>query len=324
MRRFHVGALAPPLLLLLHCAPAAAIRPCGPRRQQACCGDGLCGEGETADNCASDCPGVTTAAQCGEEPHSDTGGYAVVFGINHRTASAQECCDRCQAHAKEPRNQARPCNSWVFCPVRARQHLALLPLLSCPCSPALAQPLARVSPPPRAQLPVCWGLDTGWNHTFGECWLKWQKDPASPLFGQRGAYSEEYRSKHEHVRGGPPSHVPWTGGVIGKVVDHSVRWTTGVEGMASSKGEELTNWRASAAPEPATAHLHVTHSSTVVRPRPVLAAPPPFSLSLSLFRRQAWEEKGAYETRLKARLSKRGRRRGRGAGGAKRDAIEER
>lgn len=158
-------------------------------------------------------PGVTTQPVCGEEPHSDTGGAAVVFGINHRAASAQDCCDLCQAHAAKAKANGRgkrmPCNSWVFCP-----------------------------------LPICWGLDTGWNHTYGECWLKHQPDPAHPLYGQRGAYTPEYRRRHRHVRTGAPSHVPWTGGVIGGTVDLSVRWTTGVEGMRSTSGEELTNWRA--------------------------------------------------------------------------------
>ena len=129
-------------------------------------------------------PGVTTQPVCGEEPHSDTGGAAVVFGINHRAASAQDCCDLCQAHAAKAKANGRgkrmPCNSWVFCP-----------------------------------LAICWGLDTGWNHTYGECWLKHQPDPAHPLYGQRGAYTPEYRRRHRRVRTGAPSHVPWTGGVIG-------------------------------------------------------------------------------------------------------------
>ena len=57
-------------------------------------------------------------------------------------------------------------------------------------------------------------------------------------------YSAEYRQKHKHVRTGPPTHVPWTGGVMGGTWDSTVRWVTGPEGMTSSKGDELTNWRA--------------------------------------------------------------------------------
>ena len=108
--------------------------PCSVKRQRRCCGDGTCNGPETVVSCPADCPGVATEKMCGEEPHSDTGGFAVVFGINHRAGSAQDCCDKCREHAANPRNAKRPCNSWVFCP-----------------------------------MPICWGLDTGWNHTFGEC-----------------------------------------------------------------------------------------------------------------------------------------------------------
>eukprot|EP00966_Prymnesium_polylepis_P286140 6609578-Prymnesium_polylepis.1 len=52
---------------------------------------------------------------CGEEPHSDPAGYAVVWGASHKTKSAAECCDACAAHAANPKNAKRPCNSWSFC-----------------------------------------------------------------------------------------------------------------------------------------------------------------------------------------------------------------
>ena len=233
------------------------VRPCTEAHASKYCGDLVCeGPEEDLVSCPTDCPGVTTAPVCGEEPHSDTGGAAVVFGINHRAVSAQDCCDLCRAHATKARvhkaqgrGRRTPCNSWVFCP-----------------------------------LPICWRLDTGWNHTHGECWLKHQPDPAHPLYGQRGAYTPEFRRKHRHVRTSAPTYVPWTGGVIGcapspalhsaslplllaparstrgddpprvphppfpscgrGTVDLSVRWTTGLEGMRSTSGEELTNWRA--------------------------------------------------------------------------------
>eukprot|EP00967_Tisochrysis_lutea_P047955 scaffold58501_cov33-Tisochrysis_lutea.AAC.1 len=163
----------------------------------------------------ANCPGVTTPAMCGEEPHSDPGGEAVAWGLSHRTASAAECCERCATHAADPKNAKKPCNSWVFC-----------------------------------YLPLCWSLDTGHKHSFGECWLKWQIDATHPLYGQRGRYSDEFRKRHwrAHLTGGRnlsmPSHVPWTGGVMGTRVDLSVRWETGPEGMTSSKGDEIVNWRA--------------------------------------------------------------------------------
>ena len=84
-------------------------------------GDGKCEAPETMANCMADCPGVTTPAMCGEEPHSDPGGWAVVWGASHKKASAAECCSACAAHAADPRNKKRPCNSWVFCHAREDQ-----------------------------------------------------------------------------------------------------------------------------------------------------------------------------------------------------------
>ena len=186
------------------------------------CGDDRCEPPETMANCLADCPGVTTPAMCGEEPHSDPGGYAVVWGASHKKQSATECCDACAAHAADPKNRKRPCNSWVFC----------------------------------HSYPQCWSLDTGNWHGFGECWLKWQADPAHSLYGQRGKFSDEFRQKHRnaHKTGlnpdgtrrnlSVPTHVPWTGGVMGTTLDRSVKWTTGLEGMSSNKGENTVLWRA--------------------------------------------------------------------------------
>lgn len=157
---------------------------------------------------------------CGEEPHSDPGGEAVAWGLTHKTASAAECCERCSKHAADPKNAQKPCNSWVFC-----------------------------------YLPQCWSLDTGHKHTFGECWLKWQAT-SKTLYGQRGRYTDEFRKRHtnahlfgNNVDGSPrnlsvPTHVPWTGGVVGATVDLSVEWQTGPEGMTSSSGARQVNWRA--------------------------------------------------------------------------------
>ena len=41
-----------------------------------------------------------------------------------------------------------------------------------------------------------------------------------------------------------PTHVPWTGGVLGTKVDLSVKWETGLDGMKSSKGDSTVLWRA--------------------------------------------------------------------------------
>mmetsp|Transcript_38497 Transcript_38497/g.46488 ORF Transcript_38497/g.46488 Transcript_38497/m.46488 type:complete len:280 (+) Transcript_38497:212-1051(+) len=150
-------------------------------------------------------------AVCGTEPHSDVGGYAVKFGIGHRRKDPADCCLACQEHAEEEKQRggAKPCNSWVFCPE-----------------------------------PVCWGLDTGWNHTYGECWLKFQDDVENPIYGQRGAYTEEFIKKFNHIRGGPPAKVPWIGGVMGQTVDHSKQWMTGPKGIVAATGEKMRVWRA--------------------------------------------------------------------------------
>lgn len=148
--------------------------------------------------------------------------------------NAAECCAACAAHAAK--HPTRPCNSWVFC-----------------------------------FLPHCWSADNGNTHLFGECWLKWQTDPAHPLYGQRGAYSEKYRKDrwNLHLAGvypddkesvkamtpfgivpgsrrnlSVPSHVAWIGGVMGAKVDRTVRWTTDSDGtMRSNTGEIIVDYR---------------------------------------------------------------------------------
>lgn len=171
---------------------------------------------------AADAVAPTTPATCGEEPHSDVGGFAVRWGADHKKETAGECCAACAEHAADPQNKEKPCNSWVFCNTK----------------------------------PQCWALDTGNWHAFGECWLKYQSDTTNPLYGQRGRYSEEFREKHKDAHktglnpdGTPrnlsvPEYVPWTAGVMGATVDLSVKWETGLEGMTSSAGDSNVLWRA--------------------------------------------------------------------------------
>ena len=68
------------------------------------------------------------------------------------------------------------CNSWVFCPE-----------------------------------PVCYAPDAH-KHTFGECWLKDQRDPAAPSVNMRGSYTDKYRARvgHHHA----PARVHWVSGTI--------------------------------------------------------------------------------------------------------------
>jgi len=145
-----------------------------------------------------------------------------VWGASHKTSSAADCCKACAEHAANPKNKKRPCNSWVFCNTS----------------------------------PQCWSLDTGNWHGFGECWLKWQADPTHPLYGQRGRFTADFRTKHAnaHKTGknpdgtrrnlSVPTHVPWTGGIMGTTVDRSVQWETGLDGMRSSNGDSTVLWRA--------------------------------------------------------------------------------
>ena len=190
---------------------AAKPPPPPPHRAAATCGDGKCEPPETVETCFADCPGVTTPAMCGEEPHSDPQGTAVVDGRGHKKKSAAECCAACDAHARK--YPKRPCNSWVFC-----------------------------------YMPQCWSLDTGNKHTFGECWLKWQTDAKHPLYGQRGRYSADFQKRHywahRHNNLTVPTHVAWAGGVMGARVDLSVTWETGADGsMRSSAGDTIVDYR---------------------------------------------------------------------------------
>ena len=165
----------------------------------------------------------------------DPQGNAVVDGRGHHVKTAGECCQACANHAKRFPNN-RPCNSWVFC-----------------------------------GLPHCWSADNGNTHLFGECWLKWQSDPLHPLYGQRGRYTEEYRRRNrdKHINGfyptdknsveamkpfgivpgskrnlTVPTHVVWTGGIMGTKSDLSVKWTTDADGtMRSSKGDVIVDYR---------------------------------------------------------------------------------
>lgn len=144
------------------------------------------------------CPPVTTDLSCGEIPHSGRDGNLITWGLTYRTASAQECCDKCKSHQ-------RRCNSWTFC-----------------------------------GLPVCWGLDTGHNHTFGECWLRRLSEAqaySNSSFRQRGKYTDQWLKQHRRARptckqnepwACSPTHVPYTSGaLIGPVHDPKARYVTG-------------------------------------------------------------------------------------------------
>ena len=110
-----------------------------------------------------------------------------------------------QACCDRCKQHASGCNSWTFC-----------------------------------ALPVCWGLDTGHNHTFGECWLRRLKPNdvrAEKAWRQRGKYTAEWLRKHRKARPGckrnepwacSPTHVPYTSGALGgPPYDPAVQFETG-------------------------------------------------------------------------------------------------
>ena len=68
------------------------------------------------------------------------------------------------------------CNSWVFCPE-----------------------------------PICFAPDAH-RHTYGECWMKHQRDPAAPSVNMRGAYTAKYRARRGHHHAPPLVH--WVSGTI--------------------------------------------------------------------------------------------------------------
>ena len=116
------SARLPPPLVQQPSSPSVPQPYPSSAQQLSRCGDYKCDPNETIASCPADCPGVTTPEMCGEEPHSDPAGEAVAWGSapEHRVRSAAECCARCSAHAANPKNAKKPCNSWVRILVYAR------------------------------------------------------------------------------------------------------------------------------------------------------------------------------------------------------------
>ena len=76
-------------------------------------------------------------------------------------------------------HKAQPCNVFVFCPT------------------------------PEAEGALCWSNDV-WNHSYGECWLKNQRDPSRPWAGAYMGYPDGYRKKHKTT----PELVQWMSGSL--------------------------------------------------------------------------------------------------------------
>ena len=105
---------------------------------------------------------------------TDLDGEAVRWGLAPAPpmASWTECCEACHAHKQK--GGKKPCTHWVFCPE-----------------------------------PTCWSPDV-WNHTQGECWLKWHDNTQqAPKVNAKGAYTAGYRAEHTTA----PGAVQWVSGI---------------------------------------------------------------------------------------------------------------
>ncbi|GJP50141.1 hypothetical protein CLOM_g9278 [Closterium sp. NIES-68] len=119
-------------------------------------------------------------AQCSMQRSTDYDGDALTWGLDFHTASAADCCARCQAMAATADAgagqgggaQQQWCNIWVFCPEPGG----------------------------------CWSPDI-WDHKHKECWLK-HGDP--PKMNFQGRYADEFRAMHPTA----PEAVQWVAGVI--------------------------------------------------------------------------------------------------------------
>lgn len=108
--------------------------------------------------------------KCHSEPNTDFGGIAVRWGLTFHVSTVAECCNACSKQASYARGGQLKCNVWVYCPRRS----------GCP------------SP-------------DGYEHKFGECWLKQADKPI--------AIVNHYSSGKGNESGSPLS-VLWISGVI--------------------------------------------------------------------------------------------------------------
>jgi hypothetical protein len=145
---------------------------------------------------------------CGYEAAAALGddGAVLSWGGTHKSQTAAECCNRCMLQAARKHAKGKPeqaCNVWVWCPHPTR----------------------------------CWANDI-WNHTFGECWLKRQRDPLlSAKYNARGSYPAALRKVHPTM----PSAVQWVSGVIGRGARRGKGWAAADEHIASCFGAECQN-----------------------------------------------------------------------------------
>ena len=110
---------------------------------------------------------------CAMTPEIDYDGEAVRWGL--APAEKMASWHDCCAACLAKRKPKR-CTHWVFCPQA-----------------------------------LCWSPDV-WNHTQGECWLKWfdATKQDAPTINFQGAYEEAFRAIHKTA----PRAVQWVGGIV--------------------------------------------------------------------------------------------------------------
>lgn len=140
---------------------------------------------------------------CNPVPNAGFSGGAFTWGITFRVESAAECCSACQAHQRvcgpNSIGQVYHTRIWQGAASAAR----------CLPMPGTKELRTTCNVWSFCGEERCWSSDK-WNHTRGECWLKYQKDPFRPLAPAYGAYPAKYRERHATA----PPLVQWTSGSL--------------------------------------------------------------------------------------------------------------
>jgi hypothetical protein len=122
---------------------------------------------------------------------------------------------------KKPKEDGTRCNVWVSegiprgCRSTCRMHASIASANPSPTPPRIV-PFPTIRPQVWCGSPTgeCWSPDI-WNHTSGECWLKYQKDwdnsvdrsKSNLAVNLRGRYPPEFRKEHKTAPGGCCAHL---------------------------------------------------------------------------------------------------------------------
>ncbi|KAK3264525.1 hypothetical protein CYMTET_26742 [Cymbomonas tetramitiformis] len=182
-------------------------------------------------------------ADCHGEAHAGYEGHAFTWGMSFKTASAAECCAACKAHQKICGDQDDPS------PVSKTFFHASSMAGSTNCGGGTGPPAYQscnvfIFCPE----PLCWANDVH-NHTFGECWLKFQDDPARPKSPSRGRYPPHVRNEHRTVCPPHPSLFPSPSPKAQQRSTHTPRSVTAgamTQAMTYGRAPEMVQWMSGA------------------------------------------------------------------------------